>query len=212
MERPLLEGQQPGLLGIAPRALGEHPHALPLLLHLVGGALHRAARARRVRAVDKHRPGQRHEPAEDGDALQARLGGHGAVRGEDGAEDEDVELGLVRADEDGRARGAEVVVRVVDLDGDAGRVFHDELEGAPRGILGGVLEADGAEEERDRDAVDGAGDEGEIGCEESRGERGLRDLEGNRIEEDGEGGGEEEGVQDPGDYCIHARRRLYKGS
>jgi len=128
------------------------------------------------------------------------------VCGEDGAEDQNIEFGLVRPDEDSWAHGPEIVVGIVDLDRYACGVAHDELEGARDDILSGVLEAEGAEDDGGDDAVEGAGNEAEVGCEQARWERCLRHRERQSIEEDGEGDGEEEGIQDPHENGIHGGR------
>jgi len=125
---------------------------------------------------------------------------------EDGAEDQNVELGLVRPDEDGGVHGPEIVVGIVDLDRYACGVAHDELEGAGDDILSGVLEAEGAEDDGGDDAVEGAGNEAEVGCEQARWECCLRHRERQSVEEDGEGDGEEEGIQDPHENGIHGGR------
>ncbi len=58
-----------------------------------------------VGAVDEDGAGEGHEPAQDRNALEGGFGGDGAVRGEDVGEEEDVEFGLVVADDDARAGG-----------------------------------------------------------------------------------------------------------
>lgn len=85
VERALLEGQQLGLLGVAPGSLGEHVNALLLLLDLVGGAGHSGARVGLASAIDEDGTGQGHEPAEEGGLAQRALGRHGAVLGEHAA-------------------------------------------------------------------------------------------------------------------------------
>ena len=46
----------------------------------------------------EHGAAERYEPAEKGHKAEGALGGHAGVRGEDGAEEEDVEFGLVVPD------------------------------------------------------------------------------------------------------------------
>lgn len=161
MKRALLELQQLRPLGITPRALRENKDALPLPAHLARGGLEGGARRSAVRAVDEDGAGEGHEPAEKGQGAQRGLGGDGAVRGEDGGEQEDVELGLVVGDEDGGA-GGEVGGAVEDGEGDAGGEAHGVVEGAGGGVLRDAVVAGEAEGERGEDAVGGAEDEGEV--------------------------------------------------
>lgn len=82
--------------------------------------------------------------------------------GEDGAEHEDIKLGLVGTDEDSGADSVQVVFWVLDDDVYAGPVFHHELEGPSGGMLGRVLKPERPDEERDDDAVESARDEGKV--------------------------------------------------
>ncbi len=102
-------------------------------------------------------------------------------------------------DEDGGAGRVQVVVWVVDREGYAGSVPHDEFEASGCRPLGYAAIAYEAEQDGDEDAVGGAEEEGEVGCEEAGEEAGFGDVEvGEEEEEHGEaeeeGGGEEEVV------------------
>lgn len=124
MERSLLEPAQLRAAGIAACALGEDEDALSMCQHLIGGAGESLTCAPAVGAVDEDGAGKGHEPAEEGDGLEARFGGDGAVGREDAGEEEDVEFGLVVADDDGGTGGREVVFAGEDAEGDAGGVAH----------------------------------------------------------------------------------------
>lgn len=187
VEGALLEGEQHGLLGVAAGALGEHVDALALGLDLVGGALHGLAGVLCVLAVDEDGAAQGHEPAEEGRLLERGLCRDAAVLGEHGAQHEDVELGLVVPDEDGRARGAEDVARVLDDELDARGQEHGVLEAPAGGPLGDALPADEGEEDGDEDAVEGGQDERDVRGQAAGDEAGLGDHHGEGVEEDGEG-------------------------
>ena len=105
MKSALLKPQQRRLRRIAPRALWKNKHALPLPPHLARGAIKRLHGRLAIAPINKHRPTQRHEPTEKRHALEALLRRDRAVGRENGAEEKNVELGLVVADEDGRAGG-----------------------------------------------------------------------------------------------------------
>lgn len=192
VESALLEGQQHRLLGVAPRALGEHVDALAAGLDLVGGAVHGRARALAVLAIDEDCAAQAHEPAQERHALELGLCRDAAVLGEDGAQHEHVELGLVVADEDGGAGRAEDVVGVVDDKLDARGVAHGEVEGAAAGPLRDLALADEGEQDGGEHAVDGASEERDVGGEHAGCEAGLGDGEGRHVERDCEGGVAEE--------------------
>lgn len=90
------------------------------------------------------------------------------------------------ADDDGWARGRQVVVRVLDGEGGAGAVEHDVFEGARDEPLCVSAVPDEAEEEGDEDAVAGAGDERDVGDQEAGEEAGGLDAEGEHVEDEGE--------------------------
>lgn len=188
VEGALLEGQQHGLLGIAPCALGEHVHALLPVLHLVGGALHGVAGILGVLAVDEDGAAQRHEPAQERRLLQGGLGRHAAVLGEHAPQHEHVQLRLVVADEDGGADGLQGAVGVNDLEGDAGGGGHHVLEGAAGGPLRDAAVADDAQGDGGEGAIEGGGDEGDVGCQAAGDEAGLGGHGGEGIEEGRQGG------------------------
>lgn len=162
MKRPLLKLQQLRPLRITPRPLGKNKHALPLPTHLPRRPLESRARRSAIRAIDEDGAGEGHEPAEEGHGAEGGLGGDGAVRGEDGGDEQDVELGLVVGDEDGGA-GGEVFAAGEDGEGDAGGQAHGVVEGAGGGVLRDAVVVEQAEGEGGEDAVGGAEEEGEVG-------------------------------------------------
>lgn len=135
MERPLLEGAQLRPLGIAPRPLRENEDALLKRVHLLRRALERLERALGVPAVDEDSAGERHEPAQERHPLEALLRRDGAPGREDAAEKEDVELGLVVANDDERTGGEEVLFAGEDDEFDAGGPAHGVVEGAGSEVL-----------------------------------------------------------------------------
>lgn len=161
MKRALLERQQIGLIEITPGALGKNKDALTIPPHLVGGAIKRRHGRRPIRAIDEDRARQRHEPSQEGDALQRLLGRDAAVGREDGAEQQDVELGLVVGDEDGRAGGEVLAAGNVEVH--ARRQAHDPFEAAARGPLRDAAVAEEAQDEGGEHAVGGAEEEREVG-------------------------------------------------
>ena len=192
----LLEGQQHGILSVAPRALGEHVHALPLGADLIRGAAHGLPGVLAVLAVDEDAPAQGHEPAQKGDLLERPLGRDAAVLGEHGAQHEDVELGLVVADEDGRARGAQDVLGVLDVEDDARGPAHGEVESSRGGPLGDLLVAEEREDDGGEDAVESAYNETHVGGEDAGGEGSLGDDEGDGVHGCGQEGVPYEYVED----------------
>lgn len=176
MKGALLEGQQVRLIEISPRALGKNEDALTIPAHFLRRAVKGRHGRRPIRTIDEDGAGQGHEPAEKGDALQRLLGRDAAVGREDGGEQEDVELGLVVGDEDGRA-GGEVVV-AFDLEVDAGRQAHEPFEAAACGPLRDAAVAEEPEDDGGEDAVGGAEEEREVGGEAAGVEGGAGELEG----------------------------------
>ncbi len=172
--------------------------------HLLRGAGEGGAGGDGVGAVDEDGAREGHEPAEEGDPFQGRLGRDGAVGGEDVREQEDVEFGLVVPDYDAGPGGGEVVRAGDDGEADVGRVRHGEGEG-PRGeVLGEAVAVGEAEEEGDEDAVGGAEEEGEVGGEDAGREGGAGDEGREGVEGEGEenvGGEEVEGVEEEGVHC-----------
>ncbi|RFU34949.1 hypothetical protein B7463_g1387, partial [Scytalidium lignicola] len=163
MEGPLLEGQQHRLIRITPRALREHVDALIVLLHLLSSTSHRASSTGAIRTIDEDGARKAHEPAQKRRALQRLLRRDAAVLGEDPSQHENVELGLVVADEDGRARRVEVVIGVLDGEGHSRGEPHDVLEAARGRPLRDARIADDAQDDRGDDSVAGADDEGGVG-------------------------------------------------
>lgn len=132
--------------------------------------------------------------------LEVRLGGDAAPPGEHGAQHQHVQLGLVVADEDGGADGAEHVGRVVDAEGYAGGEAHHVVERAGGGPLCDALLAEEGEDDGGEDAEEGADEEGDVGGEGAGDEAGFGDGEGECVEEGGEGGvAGEEFDEDVGD-------------
>lgn len=134
MERSLLERQQLGLLGVTPRSLGEDEHALSVPAHLLRRTVKRLHRRLAVGPINENRPRQRHEPPQEGDMLQGLLRRDAAVRREDVAQHEHVELGLMVADEDRRPRG-EVLGTLDNVELHAGCIPHNPFETARGGPL-----------------------------------------------------------------------------
>lgn len=192
VESTLLEGQQHRLLGVTAGALREHVDALAARLDLVGGAGHGRASVLAVLAVDEDGTAQAHEPAQERHALQLGLCGDAAVLGEDGAQHEHVQLGLVVADEDGGAGRAEDVFRVFNHELDARGVAHGVVKGTGDGPLRNLALADEGEQDGGQDAVEGAGDERDVGGEGAGDEAGLGHDKGRHVEGEREGGVAEE--------------------
>lgn len=200
MESPLLERQHDRFSRITPRPLGEDEDILSMLLHLPGRTLKGLHGLTPIHAVDEDGAAQAHEPAQEGDASQTLLGRHGAVFGEDSAEEEDVELGLVVADDDHGSLGGEVLLALDDDEADAGGVAHDEVEGAGDGPLGETVFAEQAEGDRGEDAVGGTEEERGVGCEHSGCE--AQDGNGGEVDGHGEEGEGEEEVGGDGEQCV----------
>lgn len=89
-------------------------------------------------------------------------------------------------DEDCGARGAEIVVGVLDHEGYAGGQPHHPFEGAGHGPLGDAVVSHDAEEDGYVDAVAGADDEGNVACEETGEEAGDGKDWGEHVEGYGE--------------------------
>lgn len=192
VESALFEGQQHRLLCVASCALGEHVDALALSLDLVGRAVHGRASALAVLAIDEDGAAEAHEPSQKGHALQLSLCRDTAVFGENGAQHEDVQLGLVVSNEDCGAGRAEDVVRVFDDELDTGAVAHGKVKGAGACPLRNLALADEGEHNGGDDTVEGADEERDIGGEDTGHEAGLGDDEGRHIEGDRQGGVAEE--------------------
>lgn len=184
MERSLLERQQLRLGRVAARALGEDEHALLERLHLPGRPVEGLDGRLAVRAVDEHRPGQRHEPAQEGHALERLLSRDAAVGREDGAQHQHVQLRLVVGDEDG-GPGPQVLLALDDVEAHAGRVAHHPLEAARRGPLRDAAVADEAEDDGGDDAVGRAEDQGAVRGEAPRREGGPGHLDREGEEREG---------------------------
>ena len=147
MKSALLERPEVRAGGIAAGALGEDEDALAGSTHLVRGAGEGEEGLVFVGAVDEDGAREDHEPAEEGDPFEGALGRHAAVVWPDGAEEEDVERGLVVADQDGRTHGVEVFGAGDDFEAGVGCVAHGPFEGAGGGPLGEAVVAEEAEEE-----------------------------------------------------------------
>ena len=87
-----------------------------------------------VGAIDEHGAGERHEPAEKGHEAEGAFGRHAAVWGKDGAEEEDVEFGLVVPDQHARSR-VQVLPPGDDFETDARGQRHGVVERARDGPL-----------------------------------------------------------------------------
>ena len=189
MERSLLKRPHLWSICITPRALWEDEHTLPLLPHLRGRLIKRRVRRSRVGAIDKDGTGEGHEPAKKGHEAKRALGRDAAVRGEDGAEEEDVEFGLVVPDQHARPR-VEVFLARDDFKVHARRPGHGVVEGSGDGPLADAVLADEAEGEGCEDTIGGAEDEAAVGGEYTGVEgSGWEDGE---VGEGEEGGGEAE--------------------
>ena len=78
--------------------------------------------------------------------------------------------------DDHRSLRREVFAALNDDEAHAGRVAHDEVEGAGGGPLCETVLAHSSEGERGEDAIGCAGDEGDVGGEEAREEAEDREL------------------------------------
>ena len=156
-----------------------------------------------VGPIDKHGAGERHEPAEKGHEAEGAFGRDAAVRGEDGAEEEDVEFGLVVPDQHTRSR-AQVLPARDNFEMDAREQRHGVVEGSRDGPLADSVLADKTEGEGGEDAVGGAEDEAAVGGEEAGVEGGGGDGEVGEGEEgacEAEVEGEE--AEDDHQNCVH---------
>lgn len=187
VESTLLEGQEGRVLGVATGALGKHVDTLLARSDLFGGTAYGLPGVLGVLAVNEDGSAQRHEPAQEGPVLERLLGCYAAVLGEHAAEHENVEFGLVVADEDGRAHCIQVVAGVADLEGDAGSSGHDILECARGGPLRDLLHADEAQCYRGQHSVEGDGHQGHVRGQRAGHEARLGHGEGQHVEGDGEG-------------------------
>lgn len=208
VESALFEGQQYGVLGVAASAFGEHVDALLLALNLLGCAGHGGSRIFGVLAVDEDGAAEAHEPSEEGNVLQVRLGCDAAPFGEHGAEHEDVELGLVVADKDCGSSGAQNILGVVDFENDAGGQAHEEAETASCGPLRDALHANEGEDDGGKDTKYGAKQEADVGGQGASNEAGLGDDEGSHVEEAGEKGVAHEELDEITDNGGHVGRRM----
>ena len=164
-------------------------------------------RLRRVGAVDEHGAGEGHEPAEKGDEAERALGRDAAVGGEDCAEEEDVEFGLVVRDLDAGPR-AQVLPARHDVEADARGQGHGVVEGARDSPLADAVLADEAEADGGEDAVGGAEDQGAVGGEEAGVEGGGWDGEVGEGEEGaGEAKVEGEEAEEEQEDCVHCCER-----
>ena len=156
-----------------------------------------------VGPIDEDGAGERHEPAEKGHEAEGAFGRHAAVRGEDGAEEEDVEFGLVVPDQHARPR-AQVLAPGDDLEVDAGGERHGVVEGSGDGPLADPVSVDEPQGEGGEDAVGGTQDEAAVGGEEAGVEGGGGDGEVGEGEEGGcEAEVEGEEAEDDHEDCVH---------
>lgn len=199
VEGALLEREQRGIFRVAPGSLGEHVDALSLGLNLLRSALHGIARILAILAIQKDGPAQRHEPSQERRLLQRRLGRDAAILGEDGAEHEHIQLGLVVANEDGGPRGAENILGILHVKGDADGEAHEVVKGAPGGPLRNLLLAGEGEGDGGEDAVEGDEDERDVAGEDAGDKGGLGDERGQAVEEEDDGGVDEEEIVDVGE-------------
>ena len=176
MERSLFERPHLWPICITPRAFWEDENALPLFPHLRGRFIECRVRGGRVGAIDKDGAGERHEPAEKGHEAEGAFGRDAAVRREDGAEEEDVEFGLVVPDQHARSR-AQILLPRDDLKVYARRPRHGVVECSRDGPLADAVLADETEGEGGDDAVGGAEDKAAVGGEEASVEGGGWDGE-----------------------------------
>lgn len=153
VESALLERQQHGLLGVASSTLGEHVYTLSLRLDLARSTLHSLTGIFAVLAIDKDGAAQGHELAEERHLLERSLGGNTTVLGKHSSQHENIELGLVVADKDSRARGSEDIVRILNDELNTGGVKHEVVEGATDSPLRDALLADEGEENGGKDTV-----------------------------------------------------------
>ena len=203
MERSLLERPHLRPSSITPRALGEDEDALPLLAHLGGGLVERGVGGGGVGAVDEDGAAEGHEPAEKGHEAEGALGGDAAVGGEDGAEEEDVEFGLVVPDQHAGSR-AQMVLPGDDFEMDARGPGHGVVEGAGDGPLADAVLADEAEGERGDDAVGGAEEQAAVGGKEAGVEGGGGEGEVGEGEEGAcEAEVEGEDAEEDHEDCVH---------
>ena len=186
VESALLERQQHRLLGVASSTLREHVYTLSLGLDLARSTLHGLASILAVLAIDKDGAAQGHELAEEGHLLERSLGGNTAVLGEHSSQHENIELSLVVADKDSRARGSEDIVRILNDELNTGGVKHEVVKGATDSPLRDALLADEGEEDGGKDTVGRNNEERDVGGESAGGEGGLRNDEGHGVEEDGQ--------------------------
>ncbi len=165
MKRTLFKRAELGPVGVTPCALGENKDVLPLSLHLLGRALECLEGIGPVAPVDEHRARERHEPAQKGDPLEARLGGDGGVRREDGAEEQHVQLGLVVTDDDARPPRVEIFFPRDELESHPSGQVHGEFEGPSGQVLGDSVPAERPKNDGGENAVDSASDEAGVRAE-----------------------------------------------
>lgn len=206
IEGAFLEGQKNGVLCVAASALGKHEDALALGLDLMGSTLHGVASVLAVLAIDEDGPAQGHEQAEERYTLERSLCGDTAVLGEHGAQRKDVELGLVIADEDGRASSAQHILRILGVEVDARGEAHNQTEDPPCGPLSILLLADEGEEEGEPGAEDGGTEQTDVGGERAGGEARLGHDEGQHVERDGEQTVAREELGDVAENVVHLER------
>lgn len=156
-----------------------------------------------IGAIDKHGAAERHEPAEKRHEAEGAFGGHAAVRGKYGAEEEDVEFGLVVPYQHTRSRGQ------IFLAGDDFEVYargpgHGVVESSGDGPLADAVLAEETEGQGGEDAVGGAEEQAAVGGEEAGVEGGGGDGEVGEGEEGGcEAEVESEDAEEGHEDCVH---------
>lgn len=161
-------------------------------------------RGRGIGAIDEDGAAERHEPAEKGHEAEGAFGGDAAVGGKDGAEEEDVEFGLVVPYQHAGSRG-QVFLAGDDFEMDARGPGHGVVESAGDDPLADAVFADETEGQGGKDAVGGAEEEAAVGGEKAGVEGGGGDGEVGEGEEGGcqaevEG---EEAEEDHEDFVQH---------
>ena len=127
------------------------------------------------------------------------------MRGEYGAEKEDVEFGLVVPYQHARSR-VEILLAVDDFEMYARRQRHGVVESSGGGPLADSVLAEEAQDERGEDAVCSAENEAAVGGEETGVEGSCWDGEVGQGEECGcEAEVEGQEAEDGHDECLHCR-------
>ena len=159
-----------------------------------------------IGAIDEDGAAERHEPAEKGNEAEGAFGGHAAVRGEDGSEEEDVEFGLVVPYQHTRPRTQMFLPRD-DFKMYARGPSHGVVKGSRDHPLADSVLAEETEGQGDEDAVGSAEEQTAVGGEQA----GVEGCRGDGEVGEGEEGGDEaevegeEAEEDHEDrvHCVH---------